>query len=205
MSPMDRIVWRCCGRRSQSRYSKATRFFAALTVAISVAWLGCDTATGITYDGTPLLQTESLEYELRSDGIGLSAEIPYVFTNRTGRPVYIVNCRGYFLLHLEKEVDGEWTFAWGPGVNACLSDPIVVEANETFIDTISVWGTPPDRINTGPNFHVDDPDGVYRIVWDDALSSFTEDAPPVQDDVFSPFGPQIPLEWRISNRFTLRR
>ena len=122
-------------------------------------------------------------------------EIPYVFTNRTGGPVYLVNCRGAFALHLEREDDGAWRTAWVPVLQLCLSLPIVIETNTTFVDTLEVWGAPAGS-NTYPQFDADDPSGTYRIVWDNALSSF-------QDSY--PFGPQIPLDARISNPFTLRR
>ena len=167
-----------------------------LVLAASLAGLGCESSTGLARDSERLIQTESLAYDLRSDGLGLGVEVEYVFTNRTGAPVYLVNCRGAFGLRLEREAEDGWRPAWGPIINQCLSAPIVIESNATFVDTLQVWGAPPGS-NTFPQFDVQDPSGTYRIVWEDALSSF-------QDDLF-PFGPQIPLEARISNRFTLRR
>jgi hypothetical protein len=152
--------------------------------------------TGLESDSDRLIQTESLEYQFQPDWIGLRVEIPYVFTNRTGRRVYLVNCNGAFALHLERENEGAWRSAWGPALEDCLSPPIVIRRNATFADTLRVWGAPPGS-NTRPQFDVNDPSGTYRIVWDHALSSFQADR--------YPFGPQIPLDARISNRFTIRR
>ena len=171
-----------------------SRLQLPLVLAASLAGFGCESSTGLARDSERLIQTESLAYDLRSDGPGLGVEIGYVFTNRTGAPVYLVNCGGGFGLHLEREVEGVWRFAWGPILPLCLSPPIVIESNATFADTLRVWGAPPGS-NTYPQFDVEDPSGIYRIVWDAALSSF-------QDSV--PLGPQIPFEARISNRFTLR-
>ena len=169
---------------------------APLTL-ICVVVLACDTFYGPSDNGDPLIQTDALEYQLTPDWVGLRVEIPYTFTNRTGDRVYLVNCNGSFSIHLEREQDGEWKHAWSPVHNLCLSPPIVVEPNGTFSDTLNVWGAPPDSLHIGPSFDVADPSGVYRIVWGTGLWSFQSDT--------LPFGPLIPLEWRISNHFTLRR
>jgi hypothetical protein len=158
--------------------------------------VGCNDSTGLERDSEPLIQTHATEYKLKGDGPGLGVDIAYVFTNRTGGAVYLVNCGGSFGLHLERKAELGWHFAWGPVLNQCLSPPIVIEPNATFAGTLRVWGAPPGS-NTYPQFDVDDPSGTYRIVWDDALSSFDADS--------YPFGAQIPLEARISNRFTLRK
>ena len=158
--------------------------------------LGCDTYTGLERDAEHPIQTDALEYELDSDGFGLYVEIPYVFTNRSGGTVYLVNCNGGFGLHLEREENGAWQYAWGPVLTMCLSPPILIASNATFADTLHVragsFGS-----NSFPQFDVDDPSGTYRIVWTAALSSFDANS--------YPFGEQIPLEYRVSNRFTLRK
>ncbi len=167
-----------------------------LVVSITFGLLGCDAATGIR-DDERLLQTESLVYELQPDWIGLRTEIPYTFTNRTGRTIYLVNCNGVFSAHLERENEGEWKIAWSPVIPLCLSSPIVIDQNTVFHDTLHIWGAPPDSIHHGPNFDLADPSGVYRIVWSTGLTSFDANA--------QPFGPMIKLDWRVSNRFTLQR
>jgi hypothetical protein len=168
----------------------------ALLVSGTFGWLGCDTATGLS-DDERLIQTESLVYELHPDWIGLSAEIPYTFTNRTGRTVYLGNCNGAFSILLEREDEDGWKTAWAPWRQTCLSSPIVIEAHTVFHDTLHVWGAPADGTNVSPHFDQDDPSSVYRIVWGTGLWSYDESGPP--------FGTLIRLDWRVSNRFTLQR
>jgi hypothetical protein len=127
------------------------------------------------------------------DADGLATEIPYVFHNRTGAPVFLVNCNGAFALTLERLEGDQWKVAWGPFLPLCLSPPIVIEAGARFADTLHVWGSPPNQ-NSAPSFDVADPSGTYRLVWNAALSSF-------QDRL--PFGEPIPLSYRVSNLFTL--
>lgn len=159
-----------------------------------VVWaVGCDTSTGPTRDPNPPIQTEALVYELRRDARGLGTEISYVFENRTGAPVYLVNCKGSFALRLERWSAGGWAPSWDPVLYQCLSPPIVIDAGATSAHTLNVWGAAPGS-NAYPQFEASDPTGVYRIVWLAALTSF-------QDRL--PFGPEIPLEFRVSNWFRL--
>ncbi len=167
-----------------------------IVLAVSLGGLGCEDSTGLDRDSDRLIQTEATEYDLQWDGLGLTVDIPYVFTNRTGGTVYLVNCNGGFGLHLERKANLGFRPAWWPVLRNCLSAPIVIENNDTFVDTLRVWGAPPGG-NISPEFDVDDPSGTYRIVWDDALSSF--------NGYLYPFGEQIPIEARISNWFTLRK
>jgi len=168
----------------------------ALLVSGTLGWLGCDTATGLS-DDERLIQTESLVYELRAGGIGLSVAIPYTFTNRTGRTIYLGNCNGGFSRYLEREDQGGWTIAWSPFIQDCISPPIVIEANTVFHDTLHVWGAPADSNNVSPHFDQDDPSSVYRIVWGTGFASFDSNA--------RPFGQLMKFDWRVSNRFTLQR
>ncbi len=166
-----------------------------LIIATLLCASACDTYTGPDREDEHPIQTDALLYDLDSDGFGLRVDIPYTFTNRSDGAVYLVNCNGGFGLHLDREGDDGWQLAWSPVLNLCLSPPIVIERNATYIDTLRVrageYGS-----NNYPQFDVEDPAGTYRIVWTAALSSFDANA--------SPFGEQIPLEQRISNRFALR-
>jgi hypothetical protein len=161
----------------------------ALLVPATFAWLGCDSATGPS-DDQRLIQTESPAYQLQRKGIALTAEIPYTFTNRTGRTVYLGNCNGAFSILLEREDEDGWKTAWAPWRQTCLSPPIVIEANTVFHDTLYVWGAPADSTNISPHFDQDEPSRVYRIVWGTGLW-------------FNAV--LINRNWRISNRFTLRK
>lgn len=172
------------------------RTFGHGFLVIAVAVSGCtSTLEPIERDEELLLQTDRLAYDLDRDDLGFETEIPYAFTNRTGAAVYLVNCGGAWALRLDRKVGNGWEQAWGPVIPSCLSPPIVIEAGEVFSDTLRVWGSRPGR-DAHPQWDVADPSGTYRIVWVAALSSF-------EDRV--PFGPQIPLEHRVSNAFHLKR
>lgn len=145
-------------------------------------------------EGNEPIGTESDHYELRREDDWLRADISYKFTNRTGGPVYLVNCNRGFVLQLERLTDSGWQRAWSPAQNDCLSPPIVIDPGSTFDHTLKVVAGLPGT-NMHPQFDVEDPSGIYRIVWIDALSSF--------DAEKRPFGSQIPLEERISNPFRL--
>lgn len=169
-------------------------------VALSAACFclpACDTLDWLGPEDEMPIQTNDLEYELTPDWIGLSVDIPYTYTNRTGRRVYVVNCNGSFGIRLIREQDGAWITAWAPVLNLCLSPPIVIEPNATFTDTLFAWGAPPDSTHYGPNFDLADPSGTYRIEWSRALSSFATNV--------RGFGELIPIKARISNSFTLRK
>ena len=142
----------------------------------------------------PLLQTDSLVVRLVREGDLLRTSIPYTFTNRTGGPVYLLNCRGRFGLHLEREDAGGWTLAWSPVSLACLSPPIVIDEAEVWVDTLDVVAGIPDS-NAWPRFDIADPAGTYRIVWGAAFSSYRPDGPP--------WGRPLPWAERVSNTFQL--
>jgi len=146
-------------------------------------------------DGDAFVQTDAHAYTLTESGIGLAVDVPYTFTNSTSSAVYFVNCGGGFGFWLERETDGGWQIAWTPALLSCLSPPIVVEAGERLEGTFRIIGAAPGT-NARPQFDRADPTGTYRIVVD-ALSSY-------QDRV-APFGKPLPLEYRVSNRFTLRK
>ena len=165
------------------------RFSLPLMVAVCLGGLACEDSTGLSLESEPLIQTDSPEYRLQPYGAGWRVQIPYTFTNRTGRTVYLANCNGGFGLHLDRDDNGTWRTAWSPVLLLCLSPPIVIGRHARFTDTLCVQGARPGT-DVRPEFDLDDPSGTYRIVWDAAYSSS---------------GPDIPLEARISNRFVLRR
>jgi hypothetical protein len=98
------------------------------------------------------------------------------------------------MLHLEKVVNDAWTLAWSAVIPLCLSDPIVVSPDATYRDSLYLFGGYPGT-NVFPKFAVGEIPGVYRIVWRDILSSYNDRA--------RPFGEQLALTYRISNRFVL--
>ena len=160
------------------------------TAALGVLFgaLGCESSTGLDPESNPLIQTDSPQYTLQTEGIGWGVDIPYVFTNRTGAIVHLANCLGSFPLHLERKDQGAWHTAWSPVILLCSMPSIVIDRNARFADTLRVWGAPQDS-DRAPQFDTDEPSGTYRIVW---------------DAVGSP-DRLIPLEMRVSNEFVLRK
>jgi hypothetical protein len=174
------------------RSSSAARVVAGTAVlAVLSSAYACDDPISVE---TALLQTGHPSYDLEVDAFGdLVGHVDYTFTNETGATVYVVNCQGQFHLWLEQWDGTKWVSAWSAFVPECLSLPIVLEPRQTFEDTVFIWsGCPASDLY--PELDCDNPDGIYRIVWEDALSSY-------QDAL--PFGRQIPLVYRVSNSFEL--
>jgi hypothetical protein len=152
------------------------------------------TTAEITRDENAQFQTDSLAYTLGTASIGYVGVIGVTFVNRTGATVYFVNCGGATGLSLEKRVDGQWVNVWSPVMLLCLSPPIIVAAGATYRTQISIFGGYPDG-NTYPRFSVADIAGEYRAVWYSVLRTYQESS--------SSFGEQLPLDARISNRFSI--
>jgi hypothetical protein len=156
-------------------------------LGICLGAFGCGDSTGLSQPDAPLIQTDAPEYFLQSDWIGWSADIPYIFTNRTGATVQLPNCNGGFSLHLERKDRGVWRTAWSPVLLMCASPAIVINRGSRFADTLHVWGAPPSA-SAYPQFDTEHPSGTYRIVWDAVSSSLQG----------------IPLTMRVSNEFLLK-
>jgi len=175
-------------RRNSAKQLSLVGWFV---ISILLAASSCTTTTAPA--NPPLLRTEVLTVELVRTGDRFAATIPYTFTNRTGGPVYLVNCEGAFAFGLERRDEEGWTTAWSPILPACLSPPIVIAEDEVWADTMDVYGSVPGT-NSYPQFDVADPAGMYRIVWS-ALSSYSDDYPS--------FGRLLPLSQRLSNSFQI--
>lgn len=150
-------------------------------------------ASAQTGDVTPLFRTDAASYDLRAGGVAHEATIGVTFTNRSGGTVYFVNCNGQIGASLEKLVAGEWKAVYAPVMQMCLSAPITVAPGGTHQTRIVISAGYPGS-NVYPQFTVADVSGEYRAVWHQVLSSY-------QDRL--PFGDPLPLESRISNRFSL--
>ena len=146
-------------------------------------------------DVSASFQTSGLTYTLEDVGYGWQTSIPVTYTNHTGQPVYIVNCNGATHLRLERWTGHSWEVEWSPAIPACLSPPIAVAAGNTLTMTIQLFGAYPGS-NLYPKFATGKPSGVFRLTWNDLLTSFDANA--------RPFGERLPLEMRISNRFEIR-
>lgn len=142
------------------------------------------------------LQTDRLEYRVRRANDGLATEIPFSYTNETGRTVYVVNCNRIVPPVLEKSVKGEWVTAWGAAVPECLSPPIVIEPGAEYVDTLRVFAGLPAN-NVYPKFRVAEVEGIYRLVWTRVVYDYDTTRPD--------FGEPLSLEDRVSNEFLLRK
>lgn len=169
-------------------------------IVLTVGLLGCDGSpaadvSGEAERGDSLIQTDSSEYVLRFDDPGWMTRIGFTY-HAESDTVYVVNCNGAILMDLHKLEGGEWKDAWHAEGNACLSPPIVVPPDSDFRGEVIIWGadSTQDSFNT---FRVPTIDGEYRLVWNQPVHHY-------QPELGS-FGDTIPLEKRISNRFTLVR
>jgi hypothetical protein len=179
-------------------HARAARTLVAILVVSSCGGSPAEPADGpiapvVTRDSAALFQTDSLGYTMRTDN-GVTGDIGVSLTNRTTGPLYIVNCSGSTALALEKRVDGRWLSAWSAVSQLCLSPPIIVPVGGTYRTRVYIHGAPPET-GTRPQWLGGDVAGEYRLVWQQVLSSYDDRAP---------FGEQLPLEARVSNRFTMR-
>lgn len=144
---------------------------------------------------TTRILTDSSAYTLHFDDPGWTTTIG--FTYRAGADtVYIVNCNGAILMHLQKREPEGWTDAWYAEGNACLSAPIVIPPGHVFRGEVLIWGAEPGDTSHS-TFRVPEIDGVYRLVWSQAVHHY---GPRLGGS-----GDTIPLAERVSNQFRLER
>lgn len=141
-----------------------------------------------------LFRTDSVAYTLRARDNGFETRIGVTFTNRTSDTTYFVNCNGSVGVSLEKMIDGNWRNAWSPVMPACLSPPIAVAPGATRSMPIELFAGFAGS-NVYPQFAVAEISGIYRAVWNSAVTGYQSQLP---------FGEPLPLAQRTSNRFTLR-
>jgi hypothetical protein len=177
-----------------------TVLFAAV-FGISGVSLACRETTSpvalpaIARDTLALFQTDSLHYTLSVDptALGYQVQLGVVFTNRTPRTAYFVNCGGGTSISLEKLVGARWQTVWTPILLACLSSPITVPPGGTYRRQLDVFGARPGT-NMMPQFSMTDLTGVYRLAWHEVVYDY-------QDHL--PWGEPLAAEHTVSNRFTL--
>jgi hypothetical protein len=143
----------------------------------------------------PRIRTDSSAYALRFDDPGWTTAIG--FTYRAGTDtVYIVNCNGAILMHLQKRGAEGWTDAWYAEGDGCLSPPIVVAPGTMFRGEVSIWGAEPEAPSHN-SFRVPEIDGEYRLVWSQPVRNY--------EPKLGSLGDTIPLSERVSNGFRLER
>ena len=160
---------------------------------------GCESTTPLEVEDTALV-TDGTSFRLDTattrDNLWYSGKIPYSFTNRTGEKVYVTqDCLGSIRVGMQMQEDGEWEGVLGQVLVLCDGPPIVIEPDEVYETALNVTacmvGNCSPKIRLSPNAST-----PYRIVWFEALSS--------HDPNQNPHGELIPLEERVSNRFTLQ-
>jgi hypothetical protein len=168
---------------------------AVVVVGASVACEGATdpAAPAVGRDPLALFQTDSLHYTLSASSLGHEARVGVVFTNRTPRTAYFVNCNGATSISLEKLAGDQWQAVWTPPIPSCLSQPVTVPPGGSYRTDLRVFGARPGS-NIIPQFTTTDLTGVFRLVWHEVVYDY-------QDRL--PWGEPLPRESTVSNRFTL--
>lgn len=161
-----------------------------------VALAACSAPPQVERDPEPLLQTSELRYRVTKNRVGFAATIPFTYRNETGGAVYLANCDGDVRPMLQKQRNGKWFDAWEPFRTRCQSPPVVIQPGATFADTLDLMGAPPGS-NVMPAFVFPEIEGVYRLVWFQAMES-----PP---DSVGGAGARLEERYRVSNPFVLER
>ncbi len=143
-------------------------------------------------DSTPLFQTDSLVYTLARGNLTLETSVGITLRNRTGGPAYLLNCGGAAAAVLEHLAGDTWVPVWYAIIGACPGQLFVPDGGEVRYTQRIFGGTPESGL--GEKFLTDVETGVYRLVFPRVLRSFQPQLP---------FGEPLPLEARVSNRFTL--
>ena len=144
----------------------ALRGLAALLSIGSLAYLvACETLKPLNRPLTASLRVDSTEIQVRRSGLAYVANIPFVFTNTTARPVSKTGCGFPPFPGLEKKVNGRWVAAYNPAYLLCLTKPdFMLRSGETFRNLLQFLAYEPGY-NWMPTLEVDGIDGIYRLVW----------------------------------------
>lgn len=156
-------------------------------------------------DEGPAIQTETTGYVMSRTNVGYTVEVPFTFTNTTGRTIYLVHCRPgagpggasrvALAMTLERQQEGGWKPAWGSVVPQCLSPAIALQRGETYTDTLQVFAGHHGS-NYYPQFDRSEIEGTYRITWRSWYYSWD----PATYDWSNP----VEREFTTSNRFHLK-
>jgi len=153
--------------------------------------------TVLTRDSSAPIQTDSLSYTLKRDALGWATRIPFTYRNPTADTIYVVNCNRTLAMALEQRAGDAWRTNWHPALPVCLSAPVVIAPGAVYVDTMAIFGAPPGR-NVAPEFGDTTFTGTYRLVWHNLVTHYRTDAG-------ANFGGAVPLEYRYSNEFVLRK
>lgn len=144
------------------------RFGSATLLAIgSLACFGaCQTLRPSKPPLTASLRTDSAQIGVRHGGFQYHANIGFVYTNTTAKPVStVIYCPPFQTL--EKKVHDHWVAAMGyKNCLVSLTMPsLTLESGQSYRDVLQFWAS--DRGHGGwPELRVDSIEGIYRLRWD---------------------------------------
>ena len=139
------------------------------------------------------IRTDRSSYVLTNGPRGPEATIVATLRAPAGQTLYIVNCNGASGLTLQRQTGNSWESAWLITMNACLSPPIVVPPSgehtaSLFLHEHAGAVVYPQRARMIES-------GTYRVAWTGVLTAFDPNA--------RGFGPELPLEQRVSAPITI--
>ena len=138
----------------------------------------------------PGLTTDRTRYAMVPGPYGPQATIITTFRAPADTTAWILHCNGAIAWGLQRLVGQTWRDAWVAMTNECLSPAILVAGDSAFVDTLVFTpsaGAMIDSAGLGP--------GPHRLVLYNVLTSFAAGK--------RPFGPDLPLERRVSAPITL--
>jgi hypothetical protein len=137
------------------------------------------------------IRTDRSAYVLANTPQGPEATIVATLRAPADRTLYILNCNGATGLTLQRKEGEQWVYSWVIGMNACLSPPIVIPPGGEHTARFLV------HQHTGAVTHREPlVSGTYRMVWTGVLTAF--------DSNEEGFGPELPLEHRVSAPITIQ-
>ena len=139
------------------------------------------------------VRTDRSEYVLTQGPQGAEATIVTTLRAPADQEIHLMNCNRATGVSLQRKVGEEWVYAWLVAMNACLSPAIVVPPGgehtaEIYLHERSGGVAYPEGARMIES-------GTYRVVWTGALLSFDPDV--------GEFGPELPLEQRVSAPFSI--
>jgi len=133
--------------------------------------------------------TDRSRYELTAGPYGPETRIIATFRAPPDTTAWILHCNGAIAWGLQRMKQGTWQDAWVAMTNQCLSPAIVVRGDSSFVDTL-VFTQSAGAVIDAPIGA-----GAYRVVFYNVLTSF--------DPARRPFGPELPIERRVSEPIAL--
>jgi hypothetical protein len=137
-----------------------------LTAGSLVYLVGCQTLSGPKQPLSASLRTDSAQIGVRHSSFAYMAEIGFVYTNTTAKPVSKAGCGFPPFPELEKKVNDRWVAAYYPIYLLCLTKPdFMLRSGETYHGVLNFTAYERGH-NTAPTLEVDSIDGTYRLRWD---------------------------------------